>query len=135
MAAAAGVDLSPRRMKIEKSEGYGLWGTWRCWTKKRKKAPAARGGDPSTGQSEDRRDEPSTARDVAGGGSMEFSGDRREKLSETREEQRDGFSKIDGRSRRRIHSEVEARDVPTLGQTGGDDECESKQQDLCFGIG
>ena len=45
VAAAARVDHSPSRMKID-----GLWGTWRCWRKKRKKAPAARGGDPSTGQ-------------------------------------------------------------------------------------
>ena len=85
--------------------------------------------------SEDRREEPSTARDVAGDGFNKIQGDRRDKLSHTREEQRDGFRKIDGRSRRRIHSEVEAKDVPMLGQTGGDDECEWKQQDLCFGVG
>ena len=90
----------------------------------------------STWASEDRRDEPSTARDVAGDGFiqkiMEICAIS---LRHTREEQRDGFRKIDGRSRRRIHSEVEAKDVPMLGQSGGDDECESKQQDLCFEVG
>ena len=47
---------------------YELSRTWRCWTKQREKAPAARNADPSYWASEDRRDEPSTARDVASDG-------------------------------------------------------------------